>query len=121
MATIRSASNCVFCGHPGSHARTERPSSGGAPFCEDCDRCWAERQNSDRPPHHSWERSGSQSRATAAARGGQPGPPCTSPSPPRRPMSSWHLTGTALSTKLQPPVGLLGEGAELGRCDVSFR
>lgn len=45
--------NCTFCGHPGSHARTDRPDSGGVPFCEECDRCWAERQNSEKPPHHS--------------------------------------------------------------------
>ena len=35
------------CGHPGVHqGRGE-----GGP-CEDCDRCWADEQRRDRPPHH---------------------------------------------------------------------
>ncbi len=46
------STRCAFCGHPGVHARTERPSSGGAPSCEDCDACWLERQRHERPPHH---------------------------------------------------------------------
>ncbi|MGO8872952.1 MAG: hypothetical protein ACLQPH_16425 [Acidimicrobiales bacterium] len=52
MPTEHATAKCPFCGHPGSHHRTDRPSSGGAPVCEDCDRCWADRQQHERPPHH---------------------------------------------------------------------
>ena len=38
---------CPYCGHPGS---TGAEATGG--ICEDCDRCWAERQRHERPPHH---------------------------------------------------------------------
>ena len=39
---------CPRCGHPGVHA----PRRDGGP-CEGCDRCWAEQQHHERPPHHS--------------------------------------------------------------------
>ena len=38
---------CPRCGHPGVHHR--RGDNGP---CEDCDRCWADEQRRDRPPHH---------------------------------------------------------------------
>ncbi len=38
---------CPRCGHPGVHH-----SRGDNGPCEDCDRCWADEQRRDRPPHH---------------------------------------------------------------------
>ena len=39
---------CPRCGHPGVHH-----SRGDGGPCEGCDRCWAEEQRRERPPHHS--------------------------------------------------------------------
>jgi hypothetical protein len=52
MATTSPSDRCSFCGHPGSHSAPEHPASGGARMCRDCDRCWADQQNAERPPHH---------------------------------------------------------------------
>ncbi len=38
---------CPYCGHPGIHR-----GGGDGRICEDCDRCWAEQQRHERPPHH---------------------------------------------------------------------
>ena len=43
---------CGVCGHPGSHAPGDRSGSGTGRYCDECDHCWADRQNNDRPPHH---------------------------------------------------------------------
>jgi len=40
---------CSVCHHEGAHTPGS-PADG--PFCERCDRCWVERQDRDRPPHH---------------------------------------------------------------------
>jgi uncharacterized protein (DUF983 family) len=42
------AKACPYCGHPGIH----RGGGQGRSSCENCDRCWAERQQHERPPHH---------------------------------------------------------------------
>ncbi|HVB91398.1 MAG TPA: hypothetical protein VND70_04790 [Acidimicrobiales bacterium] len=41
---------CPRCGHLGAHP-VRSAAGGGA--CEDCDHCWAEQQQRERPPHHS--------------------------------------------------------------------
>ena len=48
------AETCPYCGHPGIH----RGGGGGRSSCDDCDRCWAERQEHERPPHHNRARIG---------------------------------------------------------------
>jgi len=52
MAPDDSSDRCPFCGHSGLHVRSDRSGSGGSRSCEDCDRCWAEQQDRERPPHY---------------------------------------------------------------------
>lgn len=44
---MTTSERCPYCGHPGIHR-----GGGDGRICDDCDRCWAERQRHDRPPHH---------------------------------------------------------------------